>query len=187
MNLGRILIVDGAGAYRSLLQAYLAERGHIVAALADGREALARFEELDPALVVTDLQAGGLDGLDFIAALRRRPRPPSVLLCTPLRAAAQWSRDVLEVLGIDDVVLRPAAFPELAVTAEKLLEQRALAHPAPAKATPPRARPEALASAGRAAPAFPVEAFAAGGAQEPTRPHAAPTSEKRPPRRGRKR
>jgi two-component system sensor histidine kinase/response regulator len=149
---GRILIVDGDGPFRAVLHAYLVERGHLVDALADGRAALARWDEIHPALVVTDLGGGDLDGFDFIAALARRGDRPSVLVCTPLQAAAQWDRAVLDALGVAELVTRPAAFPALAAKIEELLDARAQSGP---RLSAPVAT-QALA--------------AAGGEEEPTLP-----------------
>jgi DNA-binding response OmpR family regulator len=144
---GRLLLVDPDATFRTVAVAFLGERGYDVHAFADGREALARIDELRPALVITDLAGEDLDGLELIAELRRAAVAPAVMLCTRLRAVEGWSSAHLAELGVADVVVRPVGFPALLERIESLL---APALPAVAVSS-----------------AVPVAAAAMGGEREP--------------------
>ena len=62
---GRILIVDDEASFRRSLAALLKSEGYDVAVAHDAFEALARFDELAPALTITDLTMPGLHGLEL--------------------------------------------------------------------------------------------------------------------------
>jgi CheY-like chemotaxis protein len=74
----RILLAYPHTSGREYLAVFLASRGYHVTACSDGREALAQAEAAPFELVVTGIQMPHLDGLELIAALRRRGGPCAV-------------------------------------------------------------------------------------------------------------
>lgn len=66
----RVLIADDEEALRRFLRRYLEGLGYEVRTAADGREAMAAIDELEPDLLITDLHMPGMDGYELLRALR---------------------------------------------------------------------------------------------------------------------
>jgi two-component system, sensor histidine kinase and response regulator len=66
----RFLLVDDEPANLSLLERSLAPLGHEIVLASGGEEALRRFAEQKPDIVLLDLRMPGLDGLDVLTHLR---------------------------------------------------------------------------------------------------------------------
>jgi signal transduction histidine kinase len=58
----------------AVLEGYLRPLGHQLVRAADGRAALASFDEVTPDLVLLDFVMPGFDGIDVLTHLRARPR-----------------------------------------------------------------------------------------------------------------
>ncbi|MEU0180903.1 response regulator transcription factor [Streptomyces sp. NPDC006207] len=80
----RVLIVDDDPLVRSGLRMMLsgAQDVEVVAEAADGTEVLPLVDAHRPDLVLMDIRMPRMDGLSATAELRRRPRPPEVLILT---------------------------------------------------------------------------------------------------------
>jgi CheY-like chemotaxis protein len=89
----RILVVDDDAAIRELLRFALEEEGYEVIEAADGAEGLQRYQAAPTALVITDLQMPGMDGLELMMALRRMvPTPALMAISGDLDALTQAKR-----------------------------------------------------------------------------------------------
>jgi len=80
-----ILVVDDDGDIRMALEMLLSYEGFEVWTARDGEEALARYEReasggRPPALILTDLKMPGLDGVELLERVRRRPAAPPVVI-----------------------------------------------------------------------------------------------------------
>jgi two-component system, LytTR family, response regulator len=111
----RALIVDDEQPARDRLRRMLAEFKDVEVAgeAADGEEAMARIAELQPAVVLLDIQMPGATGLEVAASL---PKPrPHIVFCT---AFDQYAVDAFELHAID-YLLKPVSRARL----EKALER----------------------------------------------------------------
>ena len=79
---GRVLVVDDHGRARDSMTDVLRHCGHRVAGCASAIEALKVLESEDFDVVITDLKMPGMNGLDFIRALRERHGTYQVLMVT---------------------------------------------------------------------------------------------------------
>jgi DNA-binding NarL/FixJ family response regulator len=68
----KILVADDEPAMVGVIGAILGGAGHKIIAAYDGREAIRRFEDEHPDLVLLDLAMPGLDGYECLAQLRDR-------------------------------------------------------------------------------------------------------------------
>ncbi|NRA01098.1 MAG: response regulator [Myxococcales bacterium] len=81
----RILIVDDALLVREMLRDILTEGGfEVVGEARDGIEALERFRELEPDLVVLDIVMPRKSGVDALAELIAERPDAKVLICSAL-------------------------------------------------------------------------------------------------------
>jgi DNA-binding response OmpR family regulator len=76
----RILLVDDEQPIQTLLSFPLQRDGYEVVQAADGREALARFDEQIFDLVVLDVMLPRMDGLEVARAIRKTSTVPIVML-----------------------------------------------------------------------------------------------------------
>ncbi|MBB1484556.1 response regulator transcription factor [Tessaracoccus sp. MC1865] len=94
----RVLLVDDHPVVRSGVAALLsgADAIEVIGSAATGEEALRLVDELSPDVVLCDLRLGeGLDGVGVTEAVRRRPRPPAVLILTTYDNDSDIARAVL--------------------------------------------------------------------------------------------
>ncbi|WP_295856693.1 response regulator transcription factor [uncultured Xylophilus sp.] len=110
----KLLLVEDDTVLRTTLQRSLTRRGIEVAAVGDGREALSHWADAaggPPDVVVLDLTLPGLDGLEVLAAARRRGLKTPVLLLT---ARGTVGDRVLGLnAGADDYLPKPFDLDEL--------------------------------------------------------------------------
>ncbi len=153
----RILLVDDSAVVRRLVVNALHRDPalEVVGTAADGQVALARLNELQPDLVLLDVEMPVMDGLQTLAALRKtHPRLPVIMFSRFTQRGVEATVNAL-MLGADDYVAKPgdglevsACIEEHLVPKIKLLAQRSNPRPqpaaeatrVPAAACPPRAQ-----------------------------------------------
>ena len=77
-----ILLVDDEEGIRTVLGISLADAGYDVTTAASGEEALARFAERKPDIVLTDIKMPGLSGLDLLERLKAADPEVEVIMLT---------------------------------------------------------------------------------------------------------
>jgi len=105
-----ILVVEDEPSFVDALTIGLAREGFTVESATDGAEALARFDEVDPDLVLLDVMLPKVSGIDVCRELRKKTRVPIIMV-----TAKGSEIDVvvgLEV-GADDYVSKPYRLREL--------------------------------------------------------------------------
>ncbi|QIN81011.1 response regulator (plasmid) [Rubrobacter marinus] len=99
-----ILLVDDEPKLVKVVREYLEHDGYRVVSAGDGREALVRFREARPDLIVLDLMLPELDGLEVCRRLRRDSNVPIIMLT----ARAEEVDELVGLeLGADDYVTKP--------------------------------------------------------------------------------
>ena len=100
-----ILVVDDDMVFRTVVSAMLQRNGHSFTACSDAEQAVEEACKIGPALLVTDLNMPGRDGLDLFTELRRRdPFLRGILVSTHL--SAELLVRVAES-GIHDAIPKP--------------------------------------------------------------------------------
>jgi two-component system nitrate/nitrite response regulator NarL len=88
-----VLIVDDHPAFRESASALLEAEGFaVIGAAADGAEAIAAVERLQPQVVLLDIQLPDLDGFAVAERLAAGPNAPRVVLISSRDAAAYGPR-----------------------------------------------------------------------------------------------
>ncbi|CAM3279035.1 MULTISPECIES: response regulator transcription factor [Saccharibacillus] len=75
-----ILIIEDQEAIARVLAAYLKKAGFDVERVSDGRDAMGRFEQAQPALVLLDVMLPGMDGWELLTEIRKRGSCPVIML-----------------------------------------------------------------------------------------------------------
>jgi two-component system, chemotaxis family, protein-glutamate methylesterase/glutaminase len=115
----RVMVVDDAIVARRLLTRWIgAEPDMMVAAcLRTGREAVEQIEEIDPDVVVLDVDMPELDGISALPLLLKKKRDLVVIMASTLtRRSAEISLRALS-LGAADYVPKPEAAPDATTSA----------------------------------------------------------------------
>ncbi|CAM5300640.1 LytR/AlgR family response regulator transcription factor [Rhodanobacter lindaniclasticus] len=106
----RVLIVDDEPLARARMAALLGECGEVelVGAAVDGEAALAALDELQPDVLLLDINMPGIDGVAVARRLAGRTRP-QVIFCTAYEAHALQAFE----LGAADYLLKPVRLERL--------------------------------------------------------------------------
>ena len=115
-----ILVVDDEPVLRETLAEALDADGFRVVTAADGREALSRFREHQPDLVVLDLMLPELSGIEVCRIIRAESGVPIVMLTAK---TSELDKVVGLELGADDYVTKPFSLRELSARIRALLRR----------------------------------------------------------------
>ena len=122
----RILLVDDEQPIQTLLSFPLERDGYEVVVAADGREALARYEEQHPDLVVLDLMLPRMDGLEVCKRLRAKGETVPIIMLT---AKSEEIDKVLGLeLGADDYITKPFSMREFRSRVKAALRRAGMSH-----------------------------------------------------------
>lgn len=120
----RILIVEDEAPMCELLTSFFSEKAYDVDTALNGEQALARLEERDYALVITDIKLPGMSGLELLASIRVDWPEVAVVIMTAFSSISSAVEAMK--LGAEDYIGKPFQLDELAITVEKALERRSL-------------------------------------------------------------
>jgi len=121
-----ILLVDDEESVRKVLSFPLEREGFTVVQAADGEEALRRFGEEAPDLVVLDIMLPKLDGLEVCKRLRATSSVPIIMLTA---RDDELDKVIGLELGADDYITKPFSIREFRSRVRALLRRaKAPAH-----------------------------------------------------------
>ena len=120
----RILIVEDEAAMGDLLNSFFTDKGYNITTVQNGEEAIARLEEEDYALVITDIKLPGMSGLELLARIRLDWQDVAAIIMTAFSSISSAVEAMK--LGAEDYIGKPFQLDELAITVEKALERRSL-------------------------------------------------------------
>ena len=119
--MARILVIDDDPAMRRLIARTLTAAGHSVCEAADGREGIELFDQVLPALVVTDIVMPGAEGIETILNLRKIAEDVRILAISGWGSSAPSYLDMATKLGADAGLAKPFKAGELLAAVESLL------------------------------------------------------------------
>ena len=116
----RILIVDDDQSMRYSLNRMLEGQGFLVSPAKNGTEALERFEQEKPDLVIMDIKMPGQSGLEVLREIKERDPKALVILMT----AFGTTETAIEAMkfGAFDYILKPFDIPQMRGLVERALE-----------------------------------------------------------------
>jgi DNA-binding NtrC family response regulator len=121
---GNILIVEDEAKMRRLLELSLGEAGFSTLSAADAEAGLKLLQEAPVDLVLTDLKLPGMDGLEFLQAVKRWNAALPVVVMTAYGSVGT----AVEAMkaGASDYVLKPFSLDEMRMVIHKELDVRRL-------------------------------------------------------------
>ena len=117
---GPVLLVEDNELNREMLTRRLRRAGLEVLTAADGREALARMQEQQPAVVLMDMSLPVLDGWTACRMAREDAQLKHIPIIALTAHAMEEDRVKAMNAGCDDYATKPVDFPALLAKIEKL-------------------------------------------------------------------
>ena len=102
----KILLVDDAAFMRKMIKDTLTKNGYTeVYEAVDGADAVAKFDELSPDLVVMDITMPNMDGLEALKAIRAKDGSANVVMCSAMGQESMVMDAVRS--GAKDFIVKP--------------------------------------------------------------------------------
>ncbi|MFI5245443.1 MAG: sigma-54-dependent transcriptional regulator [Gemmatimonadales bacterium] len=121
----RVLIAEDEADLGEVLRSYLAERGHAVTVVPDGRDALDALASQPFDVALPDIVMPGLDGLEVLRQVRERPSPPECIIVTG-NGTIDTAIAAMK-LGAYDYASKPYRMAEIEILVRRAWEKRKLA------------------------------------------------------------
>lgn len=120
----RVLIVDDSASMRAILKKILQAdpRIDVVGAAADAEIARRMLKELNPDVLLLDVEMPGTDGITFLEKIMRL-RPMPVVMCSSLTARGTETTIEAMRLGAVECIGKPAGGPEALMREAKTLRE----------------------------------------------------------------
>ncbi|NCT93320.1 MAG: response regulator transcription factor [Chitinophagaceae bacterium] len=116
----KILVAEDEPMLLKTIELKLKKDGYDVITTQDGREALAKIDELNPDLVISDIMMPYASGLEITALLKKKEGKsiPIIIL-----SAMEQEKVVMEAfeLGADDYITKPFSLNELSIRVKRLI------------------------------------------------------------------
>ncbi|MGE5658926.1 MAG: response regulator [Actinomycetota bacterium] len=117
----KILVVDDDPAIRNLIHRYLSQQGYQVESAGDGQTALGLFEQLNPDLVILDVNLPDTTGYKLCEEMQRRTGV-FVLMLTSRTDEADKIRGFAQ--GADDYITKPFSLVEIGARVGAILKRK---------------------------------------------------------------
>ena len=121
-----VLIVEDEPEFAALVELWMVRAGYRTIIARTGPDALRRFYDEHPDIVILDVALPGLDGWQLLERLREFSRVP-IIMATAHGSEAEKVRGLK--LGADDYITKPLSFPELTARVEAALRRASTSAP----------------------------------------------------------
>lgn len=104
--MAKILLVDDAAFMRMMVKDTLTKNGYTdLYEAADGLQAVEKFEEIAPDLVIMDITMPNMDGLEALKTIKGKHPDASIVMCSAMGQEAM----VIEAIksGAKDFIVKP--------------------------------------------------------------------------------
>lgn len=121
MSVAKILVVDDDPAVRNLIQRFLSNQNYQMESAADGKTAIAVFEQFNPDLVILDVNLPDANGYNLCQEMQSRTGV-FVLMLTSRTDEADKITGFSK--GADDYITKPFSLSELGVRVAAILKRQ---------------------------------------------------------------
>jgi two-component system, OmpR family, response regulator RegX3 len=115
-----VLVVEDEPSFREALTIGLEREGFVVEVAVDGAEALDRFDEVQPDIVLLDVMLPRVSGVDVCRQLRKKTQIPIIMVTAK---SAEIDTVVGLEVGADDYVTKPYRLRELVARMRAVLRR----------------------------------------------------------------
>ena len=118
-----VLVVDDAAFMRMMIRDILSKEGYLIHEAVNGRDAVEKYEEIQPDLVTMDITMPEMSGLEALSAIRGRD-PLARILMVSAMGQQKMIVEALE-LGAMDFLVKPFQPTKVLETVKKCLQAQA--------------------------------------------------------------
>ncbi len=118
--MAKILVVDDAAFMRKVIRDTLTKNGYTdIHEAVDGADAVEKYNELQPNLVLMDITMPNMDGLEALKAIRAKDGNANVVMCSAMGQEAM----VVEAVqaGTKDFIVKPFKEDRLLKTVSSII------------------------------------------------------------------
>ena len=119
----RVMLVEDEEAFIEALQVGLAREGFEVVVARDGAEALSRFDEWDPDIMLLDVMLPKVSGTDVCRELRKKSQVPIIIVSAK---GSEVDAVVGLEVGADDYIVKPYRLRELVARMRAVMRRSTL-------------------------------------------------------------
>jgi len=102
----KILLVDDAAFMRKMIKDTLSKNGYTeLFEAVDGADAVEKFSEIGPDLVIMDITMPNMDGLEALKAIRAKDGSANVVMCSAMGQESMVMDAVRS--GAKDIIVKP--------------------------------------------------------------------------------
>jgi len=116
----RVLVVEDEPSFAEALTVGLGREGFSVTVSSDGRDALRRFDEISPDIVLLDVMLPGISGVDVCREIRSKSTVPIIMVTAK---GSEVDTVVGLEVGADDYVTKPYRLSELVARMRAVLRR----------------------------------------------------------------
>lgn len=120
MSVKKVLIVEDEISIARVIAAYLQKEQYEVVTVHDGAQAMNRFVQLQPHLVLLDIHLPGMDGWEILNLIREKNACPVIMLT----ALSETEHKLMGLnLGADDYITKPFVAAEVVARVNAVLRR----------------------------------------------------------------
>lgn len=119
----RVMLVEDEEAFIEALQVGLAREGFEVVVARDGAEALSRFDEWDPDIMLLDVMLPKVSGTDVCREIRKKSQVPIIIVSAK---GSEVDAVVGLEVGADDYIVKPYRLRELVARMRAVMRRSTL-------------------------------------------------------------
>jgi putative two-component system response regulator len=122
-NGSTLLIVEDDPAMLVAFRDILESSGYTVNTAANGSDALRLLQEVNPALIMSDISMPGMDGIELYKEVRRRPEGAAIPFIFVTARGTREDVFAAKALGVDDYITKPVTSHELLAAVQARLQR----------------------------------------------------------------
>jgi CheY-like chemotaxis protein len=120
---GTLLLADDSITIQKVVELTFAETEHSVVAVGNGRDLLARLDQVKPDIILCDVVMPDLNGYEICQRLKSEPATLHIPVVLLTGTFEPFDRDRALAAGCDAIVTKPFEAKELVATVEELLQR----------------------------------------------------------------
>ena len=116
----KILIVDDSASMRQMVHFTLEEAGYEVAEGVDGKDGMDKLDDVNPGLIITDINMPNMNGIELIKAVRRTDNHKTTPIIVLTTESEQSKQEAGKRAGATAWLIKPFTPEQLTDTVKKV-------------------------------------------------------------------